>query len=115
MADDVTYTEPGYYFYYGIVTDSDHYPSSDTGLLVIKKMDMVFDLLNTTVSYSGEEQFVDMNNAQNADYVSVIIDRERNSMNLILDNDAQYLLNALMSVLDVEFDEEEEVDGGLEV
>ncbi len=34
--DDITYTEPGYYGYFGIVTDSDHNPSTDTGLLHIK-------------------------------------------------------------------------------
>jgi hypothetical protein len=37
FVDNITYTAPGDYFYYGIVTDSDHYPSTGTGLVTIAK------------------------------------------------------------------------------
>lgn len=102
--DDVTYTEPGYYFYYGIVTDSDHYPASDTGLLVIEKKPLVFDLLNTTATWNGNGQMVDLNNPENADFTTVVIDRKHNTINILLDEDAQYALNAVAKILGVEFD-----------
>ena len=102
--DDVTYSEPGCYLFYGIVTDSDHYPAADTGLLVIEKKDILFDLKNTTVSWNGEGQMVDMENPENADFVTVVIDRKNNTANIILDEDAQYVLNAVAKLLGVEFD-----------
>ena len=102
--DDVTYTEPGYYFYYGIVTDSDHYPSADTGMLVIEKKEILFDLLDTKVTWNGKGQMVDLNNPENADFVTVVIDRKNNTINIVLDEDAQYALNAVAKLLGVEFD-----------
>ena len=102
--DDVTYTEPGYYFYYGIVTDSDHYPASDTGLLVIEKMDMVYDLLDTTYNWDGEGKMVDINNLYNADALTLIIDRKNNTANFLIDSDAEYLLKSLARILNVDFD-----------
>ena len=102
--DDATYTEPGYYFFYGIVTDSDHYPSADTGLLVIEKQDIYFDLLNTTATWNGKGQMVDLNNPANADFVTVVVDRKNNTVNIILDEDAQYALNTVARILGVEFD-----------
>ena len=102
--DDVTYTEPGYYFYYGIVTDSDHYPSADTGLLVIEKKEILFDLLDTKATWNGMGQMVDQNNPENADFTTVVIDRKNNTINIILDEDAQYVLNAVAKLLGVEFD-----------
>ena len=102
--DAITYTEPGYYFYYGIVTDSDHYPATDTGLLVIEKLEMDFDLTDTTVTWDDEGHMTNTNNPNNADYVTVIIDRENNTFNLMLDADAQYLLNTMARILGEEFD-----------
>ena len=94
FADDVTYTEPGYYFYYGIVTDSDHMPATDTGLLHIYKQLHDFDLLDTTVPYDGEEHWVNMVNTQNADYLAMIVNREDNTVNFLLDDDLMALLEA---------------------
>lgn len=114
IGENSSYTEPGAYLYYGIVTDSDRYPYytdtkgnrvvGDTGLLIIEKADLVYDLLDTTVTWDGEGHMVDVNNEKNADALQLIIDRETNTMNILLDNDAQYLLNALARILDVEFD-----------
>ena len=53
--DNITYTEPGCYFYYGIVTDSDHKPSTDAGVLVIEPTDIT-DLEATDTVYNGNEQ-----------------------------------------------------------
>ena len=104
FVDDITYAEPGAYFYYGIVTDSDHYPSTDTGLLVIEKKDMVYDLLNTTYTWDGEGKMVEINNPNNADALTLIIDRKNNTANFLIDNDAQYLLNTVARILGVDFD-----------
>ncbi len=56
--DNVTYTEAGYYFFYGIVADSDHYPSGDAGLLVIEPKDITeADVkLGDALTYNGTEQ-----------------------------------------------------------
>lgn len=93
--DDVTYTEPGAYFYYGIVTDSDHKPSTDTGLLIIEKMPHAFDLLDTVVPYNGESQFVDVVNEVNTDMFAMIVDREENIVNLQLDTDLLYVVEKI--------------------
>ncbi len=53
--DNITYTETGYYFYYGIVTDSDHYPSADTGILNITPAEITSVGATDTV-YNGTEQ-----------------------------------------------------------
>ena len=111
--DDVTYTEPGYYFYYGIVTDSDVYPSTDTGLLVIEKMDMLFGAWHTVVPYDGKEHTVYVPNdytsvegAPTVDYMTMVVDREANTVNFILDADAQYILKTVERILDIELPED---------
>lgn len=97
--DDISYTMPGYYFFYGIVTDSDHYPSTDTGLLVIEKLDLEFELENTTLPYNGNEQFVDVTNPLGTDYVTVITDDKNNIANIILDGDMMYLIEKLEQLI----------------
>lgn len=54
------YTELGSYFYYGIVTDSDHIPAADTGLLVIVPATITADDVEVTSQhvYNGKEQTV---------------------------------------------------------
>lgn len=54
------YTELGSYFYYGIVTDSDHIPAADTGLLVIEPAAISDDDVEVTFKpvYNGKEQTV---------------------------------------------------------
>ena len=97
--DNVTYSEPGFYAYYGIVTDSDYIPSYDTGLVVIQKEGMVVDMLDTTVVYNGQGQFVNINNSKNSDYVTVIIDRENNIGNIILEDDLNHLVDLIENAL----------------
>ena len=94
--DGVTYTAPGVYVFVGVVTDSDHMPSADTGLLVIQKEYLDFELQDTTVTQNGQEHFADTVNPENSDYVAVIIDRENNMGNIILEDD----MNALVAVLE---------------
>ena len=94
--DNVTYTEVGAYVFLGVVTDSDHVPSMDTGLLLIQKADMEFDLLDTTVTYDGNEHFVDVTNPNNSDYLYVVINRENNVGNIVLEDD----LNDLLAILE---------------
>ena len=53
--DNMSYSEVGYYFYYGIITDSDHKPSTDTGVLVIEPTD-ISDIEATDTVYNGYEQ-----------------------------------------------------------
>ncbi len=103
FVDDVTYTEPGFYFYYGIVTDSDQCVSADTGLLHIYKNVNNFDLLDTTVEYDGNEHWVDMVNDANVDYLGMVIDRENNVVNFILEDDVMYLMNMLGITVPAEF------------
>ena len=93
--DNVAYTEPGAYAYVGIVTDSDYLPSYDTGLVVIGKEGMVVDMLDTTVTYNGKGQFVNIYNPNNSDYVAIIIDRENNIGNIILEDDLSHLVTLL--------------------
>lgn len=50
------YTELGSYFYYGIVTDSDHIPAADTGLLVIEPAEITSVDVTTEHVYDGKEQ-----------------------------------------------------------
>ena len=50
------YTELGSYFYYGIVTDSDHIPAADTGLLVIEPAEITSVDVTTKHVYDGKEQ-----------------------------------------------------------
>ena len=102
--DNVTYTEPGAYLYYGIVTDSDHYPSTDTGLLVIEKKDMSFELIDTTVTWDGDGHMTDVANPSGADFITIVVDRQNNAVSIVLDEDAQFLLNKLAEILNVEFD-----------
>ena len=93
--DDITYTEPGNYYYYGLVTDSDRYPSADTGLLVIEKMKNNFDLLDTAVVYNGEERFVNSINEFNTDAFTMIVDRQTNTVNLLLESDVMYVVDKI--------------------
>ena len=97
--DNVTYTEVGAYVFLGVVTDSDHKTAMDTGLLLIQKADMEFDLLDTTVTYDGNEHFVDVTNPNNSDYLYVVIDRENNVANIVLEDDLNGLLAALEKAL----------------
>lgn len=99
FTDDIAYTEPGYYFYYRVVTDSDHYPSADTGLLVIEKMPITFDLLDTEKTWNGEEHFVDENNPQNTDFFAIIANREAMKVNLLIDADLMYLIEKVEQIL----------------
>lgn len=103
--DDIKYTQPGYYFYYGIVTDSDRYLSTDTGLLVIEKMDLEFALEDTTVTWDGEEHFTDVFNPKDTDYAYVVIDRENNVGNIVIENDMMAIVDILENVLDKELPE----------
>lgn len=65
------------------------------GGVLIEKAAMTFDLLDTTVDYNGQSQFVDVTNPENADYVSVTVDKEANVANIVLEDD----LNALVELL----------------
>lgn len=94
--DNVAYTEPGVYAFFGIVTDSDYIPSYDTGLVTIGKEDTVVDMMNTTVVYNGQGQFVNVYNPDNNDYVTIIVDRENNIGNIIFEDD----LNALVALVE---------------
>lgn len=99
------YTDPGYYGYYGIVTDSDFYPAADAGLLVIEKLPLTFDLLDTTKTWNGEEQFVEENNPNNADYFAIIANREAQTVNFLLDADLMYLVDKIEQISGVEIPE----------
>ncbi len=90
------YTAPGAYAYVGIVTDSDYIPSMDTGLVVIQKKGMILDMVDTTVTWNGEKHFIDVINPENSDYVTIIIDRENNIGNIILEDD----LNDLLAIIE---------------
>ena len=90
-----TYTEPGYYFFYGIVTDSDHLPAADTGLVHIYKEVNNFDLKDTTVCYDGTEKWVEMDNDAGADYLALVINRADNSLNILLEDDVMAMLEKL--------------------
>ena len=110
---DLNYTEPGYYFYYGIVTDSDHIPSADTGLLVIEKMDMKFGAWHEVVPYDGKEHTVYVPNdefnvagAPTVDYVTMIVDRANNHVNFLLDADLMYVMNTVERLLNIEIPSE---------
>lgn len=107
--DGVTYTEPGYYFYYGIVTDSDFYPSTDTGLLVIEKKDALFGAWHTVVPYDGKEHTVYVPNdefnfeeAPTMDYITMIVNREDNTVNIITDEDLDYVWTTVERILNIE-------------
>ena len=100
--DGVAYTAPGVYVFMGVVTDSDRMPSADTGLLVIRKEYMDFQLQDTTVTQNGKEHFADLVNPENSDYVAVIIDRENNLGNIILEEDMNALVAALEQALGYE-------------
>ena len=52
---NITYTNVGYYFYYGIVADSDHYPSVDTGLLVIEKASVTVTVNDAEKTYGDND------------------------------------------------------------
>ena len=65
------------------------------GGLLIEKAAMTFDLLDTTVDYNGQSQFVNVNNPENADYISVTVNKAANVANLVLEDD----LNALVDLL----------------
>lgn len=98
--DDIEYTEPGYYLYYGIVTDSDHKVSSDTGLLEITKLPYTLELKDTTVVYDGESHDVDVvcekdGEAVETDRFTMIVDRETNTVNLLLEDDLTYLVEKI--------------------
>ena len=99
FVDNITYTAPGDYFYYGIVTDSDHYPSTDTGLLQIKKLVMDFDLENTTLPYNGNEQFVNIFNPVNSDFFAIITNDRDNTANILADADMMYVIDLIERVL----------------
>lgn len=107
--DDVTYTEPGNYLYYGIVTDLDHMPSADTGLLQITKLPYKYDILDTYVPYNGEAKEPDLisetmdNQPLSTDRFTIIVDREKNTVNLQLEDDLMYLLKEIEKVTGLDF------------
>lgn len=94
--DGVTYTAPGVYVFVGIVSDSDHIPAADTGLLVIRKEYSDFGLNDTKVTWDGQGHFADTVNPENSDYIAVIIDRENNIGNIVLEDD----MNTLVAILE---------------
>ncbi len=99
------YEEPGVYAYIGIVTDSDYMPSYDTGLVVIQRKDLLLDMKDTTVIYDGNEHFVDVDCEPVTDYITIIIDRENNIGNIILEDDMMALLDIVEESLGRELSE----------
>ncbi len=104
-----SYTNPGVYAYVGIVTDSDYMPSYDTGLVVIQKKGLVLDMMDTTVTYNGEGQFIDVYCEPVTDYVTIIVDRENNIGNIILEDDLSELLAIVGESLNVDIPESVDV------
>ncbi len=100
-----TYAEPGVYAYVGVVTDSDYVPSYDTGLVVIQKKDLLLDMKDTTVTYDGEGHFVEVVCEPVTDYLTIIVDRENNIGNIILEDDMMALLNIVEDSLGREMPE----------
>ena len=88
----VTYTE------YDANGDVDRIGGIAGGLL-INKAKLAFDLLDTNSVCTGEEQFVDVVNPNNADFVYAVIDRESNAASLVLEEDAQKLYDVLKAEL----------------
>ncbi len=101
----VEYTEPGAYAYIGIVTDSDYIPSYDTGLVVIQKEGQVLDMMDTTVTWDGNGHFIDVYNQPATDYVTIIIDRENNIGNILLEDDLMDLIAILEDSLGINIPE----------
>lgn len=80
FVDGITYTEPGAYCYYGIVTDSDHYPSTDTGLLVIEKADVTVTMDDLSKVYGTEndpELTYTVDGLVSGDKLTVVASREK--------------------------------------
>ncbi len=106
------YTEPGVYAFLGVVTDSDYIPSSDTGLVVIGKKPLTLDMVDTTVNYNGKGQFIDVvSEPVVTDFVTIIIDRNNNIGNILLDDDMTALLTAIEEALGYELPSEIDVTG----
>ena len=108
--DNIGYTEPGAYVYLGVVTDSDHMPSMDTGLLLIEKLDAKFGAWHEVVPYDGKEHNVfvpnDTYGPVKFDYMSMIVDRANNHVNFVLDNDLMYAWNTVERILGVDLPEQ---------
>lgn len=99
FTDNKLYSESGTYFYYGIVTDFNYIPSADTGVMVITLADSELVMNDTTVTWDGEEHFVDVNNPNGCDYAYVMIDRENNIGNIVLEDD----LSSIVTILEKTF------------
>lgn len=93
--DDVKFTDPGVYVFYGIVTDSNYIPAGDTGLLVIEKQPSGLVFKDTTVTYDGDGHEITVENPNNTDYVTIIIDRGNNIGNIIFEDDLKAIKNWL--------------------
>ena len=97
-------TDVGAYTVIAIYTDYDENGvviggGAGAGAMVIKKADLALDMVDTTVTYDGNEHSIDVtSNDQTADYLTVIVDKEANVINFILEDDLS-IAGGVMKVL----------------
>lgn len=104
--DALTEADAGIYAVAAVVTDSDHMPSVDAGILTISLSDaLIVDIKDTTVDYNGEEQMPEYTatidgETVTTDMVYVIVDEE-SVANLILEEDSQAILDMILEQLEM--------------
>ena len=97
-------TDAGAYTVIAIYTDYDENGAvigggAGVGTMVIAKADLALDMVDTTVTYDGNEHFINVtSNDENADYLTAIVDKEANTINFILEDDLT-IAGGVMKVL----------------
>ncbi len=74
-----------------------------TGTMAIGQADLKLDFVDTTVAYTGEGQMVTVtSNDPAADYLTVVVDKQANTINFILEDDLTLAAGALKALLEKE-------------
>lgn len=89
------YDENGIYLYLVMVADRDYMPAVGANFLVIQGAEDSLVLTNEMVPYDGEEHELKVTDTTNRDGFRFIIDRQNNTVNLLVDNDMIALANNL--------------------
>lgn len=77
------------------------YYGGNVGQLTIRKAESQLEIKDTTVTWDGKEHFATVNNPNNLDYLTAILNRENNTINFILENDTKALLAWIEEKLDI--------------
>lgn len=93
--NELKYIETGAYLFVGVITDPELIPDVNAGLVVVKSAD-AFEMYDTYVPYNGEERNITVDDTTSRDNVTLIVDRDHNQVNFILDETMFNLVNAAM-------------------